>query len=68
MTGSTVNVKRRMLAEQIHVGLPETGDRADIFPIALKTIGKKLMARVQNGRNDIFSEVIFAGTVGLVRL
>ena len=57
-----------MLAEQIHVGLPETGDRADIFPIALKTIGEKLMARIQNGGDDIFAEVIFAGAVSLVRL
>ena len=68
MTGGAVNIKRRMLAEQIHVGLPEAGDRADILPIALKPVSVELVSRIQNGGNDILAKVILTGAVCLIRL
>ena len=68
MTSGAVNIKRRMLAEQIHVCLPETGDRADVLPIALKAVGIQSVTRIQNGGDDILAKVIFTGAVGFVRL
>ena len=68
MASRAVDIECRMLAEQIHIGFPKAGDRSDVLPIALKPVSVELVARIQNGRDDIFAEVIFAGAVSLVRL
>ena len=74
MTGSTVNVKRRMLAEQIHVGLPEAGDRADILPVSIEAPCIHGLSLIQHFRDDVLAEkyttkyesVIAFGRVSLV--
>ena len=61
-----VDVERRLLAQQIHIGLPEALDRADVLPVALKIVCRQLVLVAQEGGNDVLAEVIFTSRVGLV--
>ena len=62
----TVEVEGRVLAQQVHVGLPQGADRADVLPVALEFIGEQAVALVQNGGDDVLAEVVLGTRVLLV--
>lgn len=63
----SVDVERRMLAQQVHVRFPETRNRTDVLPVAVKLIGKEPVPGIEKRRNDVLAEVVFARGVRLIR-
>lgn len=61
-----VEVEGGVLAQQIHIGLPQGADRADVLPVALEFIGEQAVALVQNGGDDVLAEVVLGTRVLLV--
>ena len=62
----TVEIEGGVLAQQVHVGLPQGADRADVLPVALEFIGEQAVALVQNGGDDVLAEVVLGTRVLLV--
>ena len=44
--------------QQIHVRLPQTFNRADIFPVAVKRVGEHACAVSQHFRNQVVAEIV----------
>ena len=72
--GLIAQIELGLLAQQIHVGLPERGDGSNVLPIALKGICKHLLPCCQHVGDNVLTEVvgragsIFVGRQIIVKL
>ena len=55
-----IQIQRRRITEQIHVGIIQALDGSDVFPVAAERVGVDGAAVPQHGRDDVFPEIVGA--------
>ena len=63
-----VEIQHRLLAQQVHVGLPQALDGAHVPPVPFEGVGHHDFAVVQHGGDDVLAEVVAGIGIGVVLL
>ena len=64
---AAIEIQRRLVLQQLHIGAVIAVDGSNILPVAGKLIGKEPFSRRQHLRNDVLSEVMLRSLVLVIR-